>query len=332
MLANNAAWIAVAGDGARLPKSAEQGGLFAAIGRPGAAKPGALCCGAKAGPTAARLSVLDQRRYLVELLVEPALPVAEARFRPVAAAAEGPTRRPAELDAFAAAAPFGAALLDGDDPATAAIVRANAALEAMAGKGERWPATSLADADRGRILGRGRAGGRRRRGRPVRAAPGPRPGRHRPALSDARAGRLHRLSWSTCPSRSRWSCSWRNRRRCAPSASSSAASRTTSTICLPPSRSGCDELFAAPPGGRPLLPGPGRAPLHRRPRRRPGAQALGLFAQADAAARGARAGRPGQRDRGPAAPRCCARTSSWRPTTAATRRSCASTRASSRRR
>ncbi len=135
VLANNAAWIAVAGDGARLPKSAEQGGLFAAIGQARRGETGRVMLRTKAGPTAARLSVLDQRRYLVELLVEPALPVAKPAFGQSPPPLKAQRGAPAELDAFAAAAPFGAALLDGDDPATAAIVRANAALETMAGKG-----------------------------------------------------------------------------------------------------------------------------------------------------------------------------------------------------
>ncbi len=135
VLANNAAWIAVAGDGARLPKSAEQGGLFTAIGQARRGETGRVMLRTKAGPTAARLSVLDQRRYLVELLVEPALPVAKPAFGQSPPPLKAQRGAPAELDAFAAAAPFGAALLDGDDPATAAIVRANAALETMAGKG-----------------------------------------------------------------------------------------------------------------------------------------------------------------------------------------------------
>jgi two-component system cell cycle sensor histidine kinase/response regulator CckA len=42
---------------------------------------------------------------------------------------------PKVLDAFAAASPFGAALLEGDDPFTATIVEANPALAAVAGEG-----------------------------------------------------------------------------------------------------------------------------------------------------------------------------------------------------
>ncbi|HZZ67660.1 MAG TPA: ATP-binding protein, partial [Phenylobacterium sp.] len=47
---------------------------------------------------------------------------------------------PKVLDAFAAASPFGAALLEGDDPFEARIVEANPALKAVAGGGEKGQA------------------------------------------------------------------------------------------------------------------------------------------------------------------------------------------------
>ena len=47
---------------------------------------------------------------------------------------------PKVLDAFAAASPFGAALLDGEDPFSAIIVEANPALKAVAGGGEKGQA------------------------------------------------------------------------------------------------------------------------------------------------------------------------------------------------
>ena len=43
---------------------------------------------------------------------------------------------PKVLDAFAAASPFGAALLEGEDPFESRIVEANPALRAVAGGGE----------------------------------------------------------------------------------------------------------------------------------------------------------------------------------------------------
>jgi two-component system cell cycle sensor histidine kinase/response regulator CckA len=63
-----------------------------------------------------------------------------------------------------------------------------------------------------------------------------------------------------------------------------------------------DELSAAPPGGRSLLRGPERDPSDRRARGRSGAQAAGLLAQTDRAARGAGPRRTDQRIRGAAAP------------------------------
>ncbi|HLK23790.1 MAG TPA: ATP-binding protein [Caulobacteraceae bacterium] len=132
-LANNAAWIAVAGDGARLPKAVEPGGLFAAIADARRGEIGKAQLHTKAGPLLARLTMLDQRRCLVELEVEPAGALARPAFaKPQASIKAAP---PPELDAFAAAAPFGAALLDGDDVTSAVILRANPALDAMVGRG-----------------------------------------------------------------------------------------------------------------------------------------------------------------------------------------------------
>ena len=51
------------------------------------------------------------------------------------AAAVSTPAAPLSLDTFAAAAPFGAALVEGADPFDAQIVQSNAALAAMAGPG-----------------------------------------------------------------------------------------------------------------------------------------------------------------------------------------------------
>jgi len=53
----------------------------------------------------------------------------------IAAVANAGRAPPAVLDAFAAASPFGAALLEGEDPFAATIVEANPALKAVAGAG-----------------------------------------------------------------------------------------------------------------------------------------------------------------------------------------------------
>jgi two-component system, cell cycle sensor histidine kinase and response regulator CckA len=129
ILSSNGAWAEVAGAGGRLPKSIEAGGLFAALGAARRGQPGAVRLKMKRGERLARVAMLDQRRYLIEIAPETTTPAAAA----VAAVASPAAPRAVELDAFAAAAPFGAALLDGDDLGEAVIMRANAALEAMAG-------------------------------------------------------------------------------------------------------------------------------------------------------------------------------------------------------
>jgi two-component system cell cycle sensor histidine kinase/response regulator CckA len=126
----NAGWADAVGSGSRLPKSVDAGGLFGALGAARRGEIGQVRLKLKRGERAARVSMLDERRFLVELVPQPVeTPVAAI----AQAAAAAPRAQATELDAFAAAAPFGAALLDGDDVAQAKIVRANPALEAMAG-------------------------------------------------------------------------------------------------------------------------------------------------------------------------------------------------------
>ncbi|HWA60510.1 MAG TPA: ATP-binding protein, partial [Caulobacteraceae bacterium] len=75
----------------------------------------------------AAVSLLGADRFLVRL-VEPAAP-AQTQALPAAAAA----RAPDTLDAFAAASPFGAALIDGPGPFGGPILELNPALAAIAG-------------------------------------------------------------------------------------------------------------------------------------------------------------------------------------------------------
>jgi two-component system cell cycle sensor histidine kinase/response regulator CckA len=87
-----------------------------------------------AGEKPARISRLGAERLLVQLLDEAPVvltPIAAASPEPVAVAA--PLAPPAQLDAFAAEAPFGAALLDGADPFEAAVVEANEAMGVLTG-------------------------------------------------------------------------------------------------------------------------------------------------------------------------------------------------------
>src|SRR5581483_6646375 len=81
---------------------------------------------------------LAPRRFLIRLMGQGAghLALPKAAMEVIAAVAGAGRPPPAVLDAFAAASPFGAALLEGEDPFAAEIVEANPALKAVAGGGE----------------------------------------------------------------------------------------------------------------------------------------------------------------------------------------------------
>ena len=134
--AANASWRTVLGAASRLPK-----------GGPSAASLFSALTAARRGETAqasirnngsehsATVAPLGERRFLVRL-AEPAplaLPRAAAEVLDAFNTAKPPP--PKVLDAFAAASPFGAALLDGEDPFAATIVEANPTLSAVAGGG-----------------------------------------------------------------------------------------------------------------------------------------------------------------------------------------------------
>ena len=134
--AANASWRLVLGAASRLPK-----------GGPSAASLFSALTAARRGETAqasirnngsehsATVAPLGERRFLVRL-AEPAplaLPRAAAEVLEAFNTAKPPP--PKVLDAFAAASPFGAALLDGEDPFAATIVEANPTLSAVAGGG-----------------------------------------------------------------------------------------------------------------------------------------------------------------------------------------------------
>jgi two-component system cell cycle sensor histidine kinase/response regulator CckA len=135
ILQSNAPWREALGALRRLPKGA---GLFPALAQ---ARRGEIGRGAmKAGGAERSVSVgrLSDDRLLVrldEVQSEPLrLTTGAAQTLGASAAAAAPLRAaPTTLDAFASASPFGAALLNGDDPFTAVIVEANASLTAMTG-------------------------------------------------------------------------------------------------------------------------------------------------------------------------------------------------------
>jgi two-component system cell cycle sensor histidine kinase/response regulator CckA len=142
----NAAWRAEAGVLRRLPKDGADGqAIYAALAaarRSGAGE-------AKLGwhPThPAAVSRLGDDKLLVRLTRDEPAPIfsdppplerssgSAALLQSVPAPQAAPAiPAPTTLDAFAAAAPFGAALLDGADPFDAAIVEVNEAMAAMTG-------------------------------------------------------------------------------------------------------------------------------------------------------------------------------------------------------
>ncbi len=135
VLEANVAWDDAVGLGVRLPKSAQAGALFSALSaaRRGHAATTALRIGDQ--DRDAQISRLGERRFLVRLVpraerAEPAVQAASAAPSEIA----GPMAPAATaLDAFAAAAPFGAALLVGADPLTATIMETNPAIRALSG-------------------------------------------------------------------------------------------------------------------------------------------------------------------------------------------------------
>src|SRR5579862_8135663 len=163
--AANAAWKSAIGLGSRLPKSGPSASsLFAALT---AARRGETAHAAiKAGGAEheALVSAVGARRFLVRLTGHStgALALPPAALEVLTAFSGAMPPPPKVLDAFAAASPFGAALLEGDDPFEAQIIEANPALRAVSGGGEKGQAfgelidpASRADAAQKLAVGQG---------------------------------------------------------------------------------------------------------------------------------------------------------------------------------
>jgi two-component system cell cycle sensor histidine kinase/response regulator CckA len=155
----NAAWDAKLGL-RRLPNSVGQGGVFAALTH--ARRGGVGSARLSVGETERMVSVtaLGPRRFLVR--VEPNR-ILDTPLAVVTELASQPASAPAALDPFAAAAPFGAALLDGEDPLLSVITEANAAIETLCARpvvgarlGDLIEPVSWAEASQ--RIGAGRAG------------------------------------------------------------------------------------------------------------------------------------------------------------------------------
>ena len=141
--AANLAWKSVMGLSGRLPRTGTSAsGLFSALSAAQRGETGRAAIKAGGAEHEAIVSQLAPRRFLVRLpgpgAASLALPSAAMEVLTAFSGAKAPP--PKVLDAFAAASPFGAALLEGDDPFTARIVEANPALKAVAGGGEKGQA------------------------------------------------------------------------------------------------------------------------------------------------------------------------------------------------
>jgi two-component system cell cycle sensor histidine kinase/response regulator CckA len=144
----NAAWRAEAGVLRRLPKEGADGqALYAALAAARRSGAGEAKLGWDPAHPAA-VSRLGDDKLLVRLTRDEPTSVADrlplplratepAALQPNPTAAAPTIAGPSTLDAFAAAAPFGAALLDGADPFEAAIVEVNEAMTALTGGGAK---------------------------------------------------------------------------------------------------------------------------------------------------------------------------------------------------
>ena len=138
--AANAAWKSAIGMGARLPKSgASASSLFAALTRRPAKETSRAAIKIGGAEHETLVSPLGARRFLVRLTGPGtgALALPSAAMEVLTAFSGAVAPPPKVLDAFAAASPFGAALLEGEDPFDAKIIEANPALRAVAGGGEK---------------------------------------------------------------------------------------------------------------------------------------------------------------------------------------------------
>jgi two-component system cell cycle sensor histidine kinase/response regulator CckA len=124
----NDAWRSLAGSQRRLQRSAAA--PVAALLRT-AARDGQAAELAEVAGAARRIEIgrLEAERFLVRLTAPPEAP------RAAPADAEAPAARaPAQLDAFATASPFGAALIEGEDPFAGRILEVNETWAAIAGE------------------------------------------------------------------------------------------------------------------------------------------------------------------------------------------------------
>jgi two-component system cell cycle sensor histidine kinase/response regulator CckA len=139
LLTTNVAWRETMGAAPRLPKSgAAASSLFGALAAARRGELGRATIKTAGQEREALVSPLGPRRFLVRLTGRGAGPLAlpSSAMEVLNAVAGAKAPPPKVLDAFAAASPFGAALLEGEDPFEARIIEANPALAAVAKGGQ----------------------------------------------------------------------------------------------------------------------------------------------------------------------------------------------------
>ena len=133
---SNPAWREAFGLSARLPKSGPAAAsLFSALSSARRGEVGRASLKVRGAEQTASVAAVGARRFLVRLSGPAAEPLAlpSAAMEVLAAVAGAGPPPPKVLDAFAAASPFGAALLEGEDPFDATILEANPTLAATPG-------------------------------------------------------------------------------------------------------------------------------------------------------------------------------------------------------
>jgi len=146
ILASNSGWRDVIGMALRLPKNGPSAAsLFAGLATARRGDTGIASIRTNGSEHEATISPIGVRRFLVRLAEGAPAPLAlpQGAMDVLSAFSTAMPPPPKVLDAFAAASPFGAALLDGEDPFAAMIIEANPALTAMAGGGR--PGTAFGD-------------------------------------------------------------------------------------------------------------------------------------------------------------------------------------------
>ncbi|THD79251.1 MAG: response regulator [Phenylobacterium sp.] len=139
IVAANPAWREVMGASPRLPKgAASAASLFSALSAARRGEVAKASIKANGAEHQALVAPLAPRRFLVRLTGANAstLALPSAAMEVIQAVASAGPPPPQVLDAFAAASPFGAALLEGEDPFAAIILETNPALKAVAGGGQ----------------------------------------------------------------------------------------------------------------------------------------------------------------------------------------------------